>query len=301
MNLHCTNCGARLELAPALRTATCPYCASPSVVERPPTPDRPAVEYVLPLRQPEAEVRARVKKWLGARSLFAHSGLTRASVEELKGVYVPAYLYSAEARTRFSARIGEDYPVTETYTTRDAQGRPVTRTRTRIETDWHALQGERAEYLTDVLVTASRGLSNDELERLEPFELRQLQRYRPALVSGWVAEEPALPPEEGRALASAECEALVERRLARFMPGDRTGGLDFRTRLEREALSLVYLPVWVSALRYDPERPPLRVLVNGQTGEVVGRVPLSPWKIALAAAAAALLFVGLWLHLGGAW
>ncbi|HET9450977.1 MAG TPA: hypothetical protein VFO83_08855 [Aggregicoccus sp.] len=295
MNLLCRNCGAQLQLEPQLRTATCPYCASPSVVEQPPSAERPAVEYVLGLAQPEAEVRARVAHWLRRRSLFAHSGVKRATVQELKGLYVPAYLYSAEAHTRFSAHIGENYTVTETYTTTDSQGRRVTRTRTRIETEWYPLRGERAEYLQDVLVTASRGLSNAELESLEPFELRQLQRYSPALLSGWMAEEPSLAPPEGSAQASVECRALVERRLQRFLPGDSSRGLDFETRLANEALSLVLLPVWVSALRYDPERPPMRVLVNGQTGEVVGKVPLSPVKIALAVLASLLLLLAVWL------
>ncbi len=294
MNLLCRNCGAQLELEPQLRTATCPYCASPSVIEHPPSPERPAVEYVLGLAQPEAEVRSRMSRWLQGRTLFAHSGVKRATVQELKGLYVPAYLYSAEAHTRFSAHVGEDYTVTETYTT-TSQGRRVTRTRTRTETEWYPLRGERAEYLQDVLVTASRGLSNAELESLEPFELRQLQRYSPALLSGWMAEEPSLAPPEGLQQASVECRALVERRLAAFMPGDRVRELGFETRLANESLSLVLLPVWVSALRYDPARPPLRVLVNGQTGEVVGKVPLSPVKVALAALLGLLLFGALWV------
>ncbi len=294
MNLLCRNCGAQLELEPQLRTATCPYCASPSVNEHPPSPERPAVEYVLGLAQPEAKVRSRVSRWLQGRTLFARSGVKRATVQELKGLYVPAYLYSAEAHTRFSAHVGEDYTVTETYTT-TSQGRRVTRTRTRTETEWYPLRGERAEYLQDVLVTASRGLSNAELESLEPFELRQLQRYSPVLLSGWMAEEPSLAPPEGLQQASVECRALVERRLAAFMPGDRVRDLGFETRLANESLSLVLLPVWVSALRYDPARPPLRVLVNGQTGEVVGKVPLSPVKVALAALLGLLLFGALWV------
>lgn len=300
MNLQCRNCGAQLQLEPRLRTATCPYCASPSVIERPPSPDRPAVDGVLGMAQPEAAVQARVRQWLQGRSLFAHPGVKRATVHELKGLYVPAYLYSAEAHTRFSASIGEDYQVTETYTTTDSKGNRVTRTRTRTETEWYALQGERAEYLQDVLVTASRGLTNPELEALEPFELRHLQRFDAALVSGWVAEEPSLTPAEGSAQARAECRALVERRLRAFMPGDRTRALDFETSLSQEALGLVLLPVWVSAVRYDAERPPMRVLVNGQTGEVVGKVPLSALKIALAVLALLAVLAGGWLLLGGA-
>ena len=38
-------------------------------------------------------------------------------------------------------------------------------------------------------------------------------------------------------------------------------------------------PIWVFAVRYRDDKPPLRVLINGQTGTIAGKVPLSVWKI----------------------
>jgi hypothetical protein len=50
-------------------------------------------------------------------------------------------------------------------------------------------------------------------------------------------------------------------------------------------MDLVLLPLWIFALRHDPEKPPIRFLVNGQTGAVYGSVPMSWAKIAAIAAA----------------
>jgi hypothetical protein len=47
--------------------------------------------------------------------------------------------------------------------------------------------------------------------------------------------------------------------------------------------------VWVLAVRYRGDRPPLRVVINGQTGAVAGRVPLTGWKVGLAVALLALV------------
>ena len=66
------------------------------------------------------------------------------------------------------------------------------------------------------------------------------------------------------------------------MPGDSHRGLSFHTRFHDEALVVCLLPVWVMALRHDPQKPPLRFLVNGQTGKVYGRVPVSWVKVVLA-------------------
>ena len=57
-------------------------------------------------------------------------------------------------RQNQAAEIGETY--TETYTTTNAKGQRVTRTRTK--TEWRPLRGEWADYVNDVVVTASRGI-----------------------------------------------------------------------------------------------------------------------------------------------
>jgi hypothetical protein len=47
-----------------------------------------------------------------------------------------------------------------------------------------------------------------------------------------------------------------------------------------ESYKLVLLPVWIANYRYKNELFP--VAVNGQTGNVAGRVPRSGWQKALA-------------------
>ena len=292
MNLRCQSCGAELVVAPELRTTVCPYCAAPSVVERPASVDRPAPSFALGFSLTRDAASAQVKNWLRTRHPWTHGGLKRAPLEDIRGVYVPAWLYSARAESTYSASIGEDYQETQTYTTTE-NGKTVTKTRTVTRTEWRDLGGEHAEYVMDVLVTASRGLPNVELESLEPFDLRAMARYEPALVAGWVAEEPSLSREDCLRQAREEARALVGRRLAAFMPGDSYRELEYDTRLEAESLDVCLVPVWVLAVRYDAGKPPLRVVVNGQSGVVRGKVPLSWVKVALTA----LVLVGLMLLL----
>ena len=63
----------------------------------------------------------------------------------------------------------------------------------------------------------------------------------------------------------------------------RAQGISLETRLARahEVIDLVLLPIWTYAVRYAEDRPPIQILVNGQTGRVVGDKPLSTWKIGL--------------------
>jgi hypothetical protein len=281
LHLGCQSCGARLVLEPALRTTRCPYCAAPAVVDRPPIPDVPSPAFVLGFTVTHEAARARVTEWLKSRGPFRRSGLRTAEPGEVRGVYVPAFLYSALATSRYHASVGENYQEAETYTATE-NGKQVTRTRTVTRTEWHPLEGELSEYVADVLVTASTGLRDEELEALKPFDLRRLARYSPALVSGWVAEEPSLTREASLARAHQELLSHREARLEGFLPGDSHQSLRQETDVSWEALDVCLLPVWVLAVRYAEDAPPLRVLVNGQTGEVYGKAPLSWVKVLVA-------------------
>jgi hypothetical protein len=286
-------------------TAVCPYCASPSVVSRPASADHATPTFVLAFVFAREVALEHVRRWIRkARGLFTHAGLRRATVEDVRGVYVPAYLYGATAWSDWEASIGENYTETETYTTTNEKGETVTETRTVTRTEWCDLAGSHATYVRDVLVTASASVANTELEAIEPFDLRALRRFTPAAVSGWWAEEPSLSLAQCAELARGEALRGVGATLDAFMPGDHHKDLRFRSRLEHEVLDPVLVPVWVLAVRYDPKKPPLRVLVNGQTGAVLGRAPLSAARIAvaitLALAVVAAIVLAVVLAAGGA-
>jgi hypothetical protein len=279
VTFSCGHCGATLAFE-GVRTQTCPYCASPNFVEKPPSPGQPDPAFLVAFTGDAEVARKRLDAWIGSRTLFADSALKHAKVEDLRGVYLPAYLYSAVARTSFTAQIGEQYTETETYTTTE-NGKTVTKTRIVTRTEYRSLAGRHLGYITDVIVSASVGLSNAELERVEPFDLKQLRRFSPALVSGWIHEEFSRGARDCQQASRGEAVDEVGSRLRRFMPGDSYSDLEWKTVVEWEALEPILVPVWVLALRYRGDKPPLRVVINGQTGKVAGKVPLSWWKIAI--------------------
>lgn len=273
VEFSCESCGSQIQVEAHLRTATCPYCASPAVVERPPAPGRAQANFVLAFVVTHERALGEARRWV-KRAWFAPEAFRNARVEAIRGVYVPSFLFSAAVHADYTARIGEHY--TESYTTTDSQGRTVTRRRTK--TEWHTLTGTYSAYVSDVVVTASRGLGNRELEALEPFDLRALHRYSPRLLSGWIAEEPSMPSDECRRLAIDEAMAEVGRRIRDFLPGDEQSDLEFDARFADIAQVLMLVPVWVLPVRFADDRV-VRLLVNGQTGKVFGKPPRSWWKI----------------------
>ncbi|MCB9603052.1 MAG: hypothetical protein H6722_15315 [Sandaracinus sp.] len=293
-SFECQACGARVEIEDDRRTGKCLYCGSPQVIDRPPSADRPSPTFglafvVTPERALET-ARAFVR-----RPFFAPTAFRKAKVDDVRGIYLPAYLYTAVAHTQYEAQIGENYTVTETYTTTQ-NGKTVTRTRTRVKTEWRGLSGRCSTFVGDHVVSASRGLPNAELESIEPFDWRAIKRYAPRLISGWATEEPTLAPAEVAHEARTEASNAVGARLARFMPGDSHRALRWQTTFEHEDLELVLVPLWILPVRYREDKAPVRLLVNGQTGRVHAKTPTSWVKVTVAVVLGiALLTLAIWL------
>ena len=152
------------------------------------------------------------------------------------------------------------------------------------KTEYRDLTGRHVAYVADILVTASRTLSNPEVEAIEPFDFGRLRRYTPALIAGWISEEPSVLAEECVRLARAEAQASVRRSLHGFMPGDEVRSLEHETQFGDESIELTLVPVWVFAMRYRPRKAPVRILVNGQTAKVGGVIPFSWAKLGLVTA-----------------
>jgi len=274
--IACEACGAKILFDPLHRTVRCPYCDSPSVIDRPATPNRPDPVFVAGFSVDRRQATNRVRAFL-TRKKLAPAGLRGKAAEKVSGVYLPTYLYSAVASSSFHATIGEDYYVTEV--SRDSKGR--TSVKRKRKTEYYELRGPHRSYVGDVVVTASRGIPNDEIEAIEPFDLGGLRRFSPSMVSGWISEEPSMTREECLQLARRESTGKIRRIVRRFMPGDSCRGIESQTALSEEAIDLVLLPVWVFAIRYREDRPPIRLLVNGQTGKAWGKVPVSWKKVAI--------------------
>ena len=259
--LACPHCGAVVAVPAADRTATCLYCATPGMVERPAAEER--AQLVIPFSIGEATAISSVQRWLGTRGFFAPRGLRAAVLEKPRGVYLPVGLFSALQHSTWEASICEN---------RGTDSPDL----------WWPLSGEHSSWVTDIVVTASKGLSNEELQRIEPFRLDELRRLTPEALAGWAAEEPSRSDEEVLSLGREEALRMVYAKLVRFMPGDGHRDLKSSTEWAHETNDRALMPVWVLVAGYDAQRPLLRVLVNGQTGAVGGDpVPSSGLKIAL--------------------
>jgi hypothetical protein len=211
----------------------------------------------------------------------------KARVADMAGVYVPYWTFDARVDSDWTAQAGYYYYETETYTATGSDGKPTTKTRQVRRTRWEPAWGRRADVFDDVLICASKGLPSDLAERLKTFDTRRLVPYEPGFLAGWRAEEYAVDLNTGWHQAVDRMEAAQRQRCAGDVPGDTHRFLHVTNRFSQQTFKHVLLPIWISAYRYDDKV--FRFLVNGQTGEVTGKAPLSVLKIVLFIAVVAAL------------
>lgn len=287
-SVQCQQCGAQLALRRFDKAVACPYCQSTNVVRRLPRPGIPTPAFVLGFARPKAEVRALVARWGRTSPWYAPRGFKHLEVELLKPVYLPAYLVTGEVDCRWSARAG--------YTYQEKQGK-----RTVTKTEWHDVGATTLLRLLPVLISASYQVKNDELQAIEPYDFGRVARYSEAALSGWPAEEAARTPEGVTPEVQQEVGAQLTQRIAALVPGERKSAPSIHWTMRDTHVDLVLVPVWTMLVRFSPTRPRVRVLVNGQTGKVHGKVPVSAVKVTLAilAALAALALLVLFFKHGG--
>ena len=178
---------------------------------------------------------------------------------------------------------------TETY--RDSNGK--TRTRMKRETEWFSHQGSAVSRLHDHLVSASKGLPEQESNDLEPFDLGHALSFDRSLLAGWEAELPNIDFARADHVARQEVTQLEAARIEhRLLPGDTGSVSSVNTNISIEKRDVVLLPIWMASFRHG--KKVYRQLVNGQTGQVIGKTPVSVAKVALACVGGLLLALMCW-------
>jgi hypothetical protein len=288
---RCNNCGSEVDAGSDQRSLRCPFCDSTYVAELPidqRTSQRP--EFIIGFEITKEKAQDMFFAWLGKNSFFRPGDLqSKAVTDKQQGIYIPFWHFSMMAMSQWSAQIGEYWYRTETYTVKDSDGKTRQMTRVVRETEWWPLSGIYRKYYSGYMVSASKGLPQNEALAIQPYQLSKMMRYRPMYLAGWMAEEYSISREAALNVTQQEFRNRDRAAIANFLPGDTNSGLTVQTDLDVGGSDLILLPVHVLSYRYRDRV--YRFLVNGQTGKTYGEKPWSSSRIAAVAIAVAMLIL----------
>ncbi|MFP4430659.1 MAG: hypothetical protein ACLFPV_05375 [Spirochaetaceae bacterium] len=286
VNVKCGGCGAAVTIVPPSRTADCVYCGT-QVVSSGEADTVLAPQYILPFKIEKSTAGKRFREWI-AKTRFAPNKLKESAriSEPIKGVYYPFWTFDANTETSYTGRRGIYYQ--ETVETTDSEGKTVTQTVTK--TQWHPTRGRVHRSFDDLLVPASASLDDDVIRRLATFPLKELVPYQPSYISGFAGESYSIEPAAGFSVAKRDMDSAIREAVRRAIGGDTQQIDSMSTNYKNVTFKYILLPIY--ALKYKFKKKFYPVVINGVTGEVQGKRPVSWIKIVLTVLCVAAVLVG---------
>ena len=184
---------------------------------------------------------------------------TENHISEVKGIYVPFWLYDTEAdadiryratKTRFWSDHDYDY----------------------TETSYYAVQRSGSIGFDHVPVDGSAKMENDLMESLEPFDFREAVDFQTAYLAGYFADKYDVTAKECEERANERIRRSTEDAFRNTVKG-YSGVIPESTsiRFQNGTTKYALYPVWVLQTRWKGNN--YIFAMNGQTGKFVGNLP----------------------------
>lgn len=280
--IHCDDCGAETILKEDSVAQFCAFCGSSHIVEE---NDIPGIKpsSLIPFKVTRDKAKSLFSKWLKGKFFVPKKVKSNHNMDKLKGVYIPYWTFDSDTYSNYTAQRGTYYYVTKTDVVYRNGKRQVVHKRVR-KIRWEHVSGTYRRHFDDFLVNASKHVNSKIINKIEPFDLGELEHYSPEYLSGFTAERYTLGLDEGWEIAKAEFLQEICNGIVNQIGGDRVRDVRAETTYNSILFKHILLPVWMSSYKYKDKI--YRFMVNGQTGEVQGEEPVSIPKVILTVLAA---------------
>lgn len=281
----CKSCGAQSVYDALQVSDVCPYCGSNQVMEEAAV-DTLAPNGVCPFKVTHEAAGENFKKWIKGRLFCPSVAKKNASPDAFSGVYLPYWTFDADTVSNYRGEYGKN------RTVRDSEGH------TRTVTDWYPTAGVYGRKVDDWLIAGTERYDKSAMSQIEPFDCTAPFAYRPEYVAGFVSERYSVGIKDGFAKAQSGIRNMLQEEIRREIRAQhhaddaRVGS--FSTEYSNVTYKYVMLPVWLSAFKFKEKL--YRFMVNGQTGRVGGKTPVSAIRVILAILIGIAALVGIvWL------
>lgn len=263
---QCSHCGAEIITARSTVATTCAYCGRAiAMTSKMVNEFKPDV--VIPFSCDEEQAKEIYRKYVHSSFLVPKDFRTDKTIKKIRGVYVPYWLHSFIERASVQVH-GEN-----TSSSRSGDDKIVEHHMYHIDID---AQGRFTNIPTDGL----KNLDNTLMDAIEPFNYEHLETFNPAYMAGFYAEEYNDDKEEtmsratNRATEAMRSEAL---RAAGVYQSKRIN--NFSTSIKEKDSKYAMMPVWLLHVEYKAKD--YLFAINGQTGKIAGKMPISVGKSVL--------------------
>lgn len=262
----CNSCGREIVTDANTAAAACPYCDSPVVMtEQFAGLLKP--DFVIPFQMDAKAAKAALTKHYKGKCLLPKVFKDQNHIEEIKGIYVPFWLFDAEAEadiryrgTRVQTWSDSDYHYTRT--------------------SYYSIRRGGTLAFERVPVDGSSKMADDLMESIEPFDFSDAVDFQTAYLAGYFADKYDVDAEQSTDRANLRVRTSTEDTFSSTVRGYASVIPESSSiRLQNGRAKYALYPVWLLNTSWKGQR--YTFAMNGQTGKFAGDLPMDKglfWK-----------------------
>ena len=280
----CQSCGAEIITDGTTAATHCPYCDNEVIITEKLT-GALKPNGVIPFKIDKKGIKEKIQEFCRGKKLLPKNFFTDQKIDAIQGVYVPVWLFDG----KLDGKVSLDGITSSSYTTGNYRY---------TETSHYLITCDGSMEFTRVPVDGSEKMPDDLMNSIEPFDYSQIVPFDGQYLSGFLADRYDKGPDESIPTAS---QRMMNSAVSAFGAAAsqyssvtlRNNGLN----LYDPSVKYVLLPVYIFNCEYKGTK--YRFAMNGQTGKLVGELPIDKGKKARAfwipfLIAAAIVFLILW-------
>lgn len=279
----CKSCGAESIYDELELSNECPYCGSNQVMEEKDV-DTLAPNGVCVFKVDKKSAGEKFKNWIKGKLFCPREAKEKAKPESFKGVYIPAWTFDTDTDSRYTAQYGKERRV------RNSKGE------TRTVIDWYTTAGTYRKFIDDNLQYATERYDKAILSAILPFNTEDNLLYKPEYIAGFISERYSVGLDDSWEMAQHDIKRILESGIASEVKSahftSHVRNISFNTAYSNVKFKYLLLPIWISSFKYKGKI--YNFMVNGQTGKVGGKTPISPIRVGIAVVIGIALLVLAW-------
>lgn len=279
VSFKCSNCGAEIVSDVNTFSTFCVYCGSTAILkDKIKNDEKP--DYVIPFKKTSDDAKSAYKELLKGKWLLPGKFRKAEMSEKIKGIYIPFWAYdiTADGDINFTGIDIEKWEDDEyEYEKREY---------------YDVIVSGHYEY-EKILCDASKFFSDDLMDSISPFKLDELVKYNHAFLSGYLADRYDVSKDESYKIAKERSKNSCIIVAKRKSPHDEEDYEGDSLSFNKKKTYHIYLPVYILNVKCKDKL--YTFAMNGQTGKLVGNLPISTIKYVLSILTFFLLiFLVLW-------
>lgn len=274
---QCRSCGGDLYTTDTTSATLCPYCGN-AVMLRGHLSGVLKPRDVIPFQISKEQALKGLDDFIAGKHFVHRDFLDRHKLEEVKGLYVPFWVFDADV-------IGDitfDCVNERVWTEGDYEY---------TERKYYRARRKGCLNFVNVPVDASTKVSDELMESIEPYDCSMVKSFTTGYLSGFVADKYDISKESARPRAEQRMIKSTESALKSTVHYDEVSISDSDYEVEHPRSKYSLYPVWLISSVWKDDT--FIFAMNGQTGKTVGNLPPNWSRLLLTAALIIAAFTGM--------